>query len=148
MTQYNYFQLKPGKIYKCSIDDKNFEGKFKYKLQNHYLVYRKIGQRKWVMVCNSRWYSDSVIYVEDKPGRKIKAAPKPAPKFKFTGHEEFPYGYICSECAKSKGLTWEKGACATFHTNTCKYCNTEQSVCAVSDWLLPGEKKVPLIRWD
>ncbi len=137
MILCNYFKLKPGKIYACGIDDRSFKGKFVYKLEKHYLVYRKVGHRKWVQVINSKWYSEDTLYVEVKPAGKkeVKADP-------------FPHAYICSACAKRKKLRWEKGNCATQQTDTCPYCGLTKGLCAVRDYLKPGEKTIPLIRWD
>src|ERR1035437_67186 len=61
---------------------------------------------------------------------------------------EFPHGYICSGCAKKKKLRWPRGHCATFHTEVCPYCDKTKSLCAVTDYLKPWQKTIPLGSWD
>lgn len=58
----------------------------------------------------------------------------------------FRYGYICHPCAVGAGLTWESGHCATAHYNICPYCLKNESLCAVTDWLMPRQKQ--LTSWD
>lgn len=60
--------------------------------------------------------------------------------------DKFPYGYICWECAISKGLVWPEGHCATMHSDICEYCNEKKSLAAVTDYQHPS-KKGPLV-WD
>lgn len=69
-----------------------------------------------------------------------------ARKKKQIKEDPFPHGYICHECATAKGLRWPKGHCATAHYEDCPYCNQNKSLCAVTDWLKPGEKE--LKSWD
>ncbi len=64
MRYHNYFELKRGKIYTCNLDDKDYNGKFEYKLYKHYLVYRKRTaesreEKQWRGVWNPDWYNDS-----------------------------------------------------------------------------------------
>lgn len=59
---------------------------------------------------------------------------------------EFPYGYICSQCAALKGLRWPECHAATAHRDICHYCGFEGSLTALTDWLFPGEEK--LKNWD
>lgn len=67
---------------------------------------------------------------------------------KSTGKPVVEHYYICSECAEKKKFTWPKGHCATQHFDICGYCNENKALCAVTDWLRPGQKKMRLEDWD
>lgn len=64
----SYFGLRRGKVYKCSLDGKNFEGKFIYKLYRHWLRYKPLyNDDGWRDVWNVMWYDESkASYMEVK----------------------------------------------------------------------------------
>jgi hypothetical protein len=78
MRTYNYFELQKGKVYLSNLDNKEFKGKFEYKVYRHYLVYRhrekvwdyekgRYKVEKWKGVWNSDWYNDTkASYLEIK----------------------------------------------------------------------------------
>lgn len=78
----NYFGLKRGKVYRCSLDDPGFKGKFEYKLHKHYLVYRKIGgewdyhrgktSTSWQGVWNPKWYDETKACYQEVVWTKSK----------------------------------------------------------------------------
>jgi hypothetical protein len=74
---FNYFELKRGKHYACSLDDSAFKGKFVYRLHRHYLVYRlKDGEWDydkgrvsfaWRGVWNANRYDDTQAFYREVP---------------------------------------------------------------------------------
>lgn len=54
--------------------------------------------------------------------------------------DEFPYSYICRECAEKKGGVWPEGHAATMHVDECPYCSQKKALANVGDWNWPDKK--------
>lgn len=49
---------------------------------------------------------------------------------------DFPYYWICFECAKARGAVWPEGHVATMTEITCKYCNGKnQKEIFIAPWV-------------